>query len=81
MSKFINELLKSSQAASKELSKSMNLLDELMSETLRKAPENDKKKIEEIQIKTKQIIQLAKSGDTQAAHELLNTIKNGQSNK
>lgn len=81
MSKFINELLKSSQAASNELSKSMGLLDELMSETLRKAPESDKKKIEEIQIKTKQIIQLAKNGDTKAAHELLNTIKNGQGNK
>ena len=81
MSKFINELLKSSQAASNELSKSMSLLDELMAETLRKAPESDKPKIEEIKNKTAKIIQLAKNGDTKAAQELLNTIKNGQGNK
>ncbi|ALN97198.1 hypothetical protein LIT13_06760 [Flavobacterium psychrophilum] len=77
MSKFINELLKSSQAASNELSKSMSLLDELMAETLKKAPKEDRKKIEEIQYKTKEVIELAKKGDSKAAQELLKTIKNG----
>lgn len=77
MNEYINSLLKSTKIATEELNKSLSLLDNLMSETLKKAPQEDKDKIEELKNKSEKIIRFAKLGDTNSINEILKSMQNG----
>lgn len=74
---FLKQLTESTAKASAELSKSMGIIDKMMEETLKNAPEEDKAEINRLKNLSMQVVNYAKAGDTKKVEELINTFKNG----
>lgn len=79
MSQF-DETLKTLNAASDLLQKSLNGISAGMDEVLRNAPEADKPEVQRVGNMVKQALKKAADGDSEGINELIKTFNNGRTN-
>lgn len=74
----LQQLSKMAMESSKQLNQQMSILENVMSETLKNAPEENKAEIEKVKALTNKAINLAKQGKMQDVDQIIKYFKNGR---
>lgn len=74
----LQQLSKMAMQSSKQLNQQMSILENVMSETLKNAPEENKAEIEKVKALTNKAINLAKQGKMQDVDQIIKNFKNGR---
>ena len=75
--KSIQKQMELSKQAVGEMNRQNRIFEHLLNETVKGAPEKDKKKIDEIRLKATQAIRLAKEGKADEAQKIILDLQNG----
>lgn len=71
----VKKMVEASKASVKEFSNLLNGFDALTTATLEKAPDKDKKRVEEVRALCSNAIKMAKEGNSDGINELLKKFK------
>ena len=74
----LNSLLQLAEDSKKQLNLSLAIFDETMNEAIRNVPDADKGEVERFKAISQQAINLAKSGKSKEAQELIKNFTNGR---